>query len=179
MDRCSHQSRFQKVTEYMTPLLYMWVCLYTHTSTHSKCLGGFFIQDRLIPVTSETQQKLLFIFFLLSQSNMGLQGGPASLGRWRALAPSVSGSTVPQSLKSPTGSSASSHQKTRQWVWTTVRAGSQGGTAHFYPYMLLATMQPHGHPNTSGKQRGAAWLCAQQPVFFSCKETETAKFQSA
>lgn len=163
---------------YDSIIVHVGMFVYTHIDPQ-QVFGRYFIQDWLIPVTSETEQKLLFIFFLLSQSNMGLQGGPASLGRWRALAPSVSGSTVPQSLKSPTGSSASSHQKTRQWVWTTVRAGSQGGTAHFYPYMLLATTQPHGHPNTSGKQRGAAWLCAQQPVFFSCKETETAKFQSA
>ena len=145
---------------YDSIIVHVGMFVYTHIDPQ-QVFGRYFIQDRLIPVTSETQQKLLFIFFLLSQSNMGLQGGPASLGRWRALAPSISGSTVPQSLKSPTGSSASSHQEKRQWVWTIVRARSQGGTAHFYPYMLLATMQPHGHPNTSGKQRGAAWLCAQ------------------
>ena len=141
--------------------------------------GKCFIQDRLTPVISETEHRNSFIYlFFLSQSNMDLQGGPASLGHWRALAPSISASTVPQSLKSPTGSSASSHQKKRQWVWTIVRARSQGGTAHFYPYVLLAKMQPHGHPNTSGKQRGATWLCARQPVSFSRKETKTEKCQS-
>ena len=70
MDRCSHQSRFQKVTEYMTPVLYTWVCLYTHTSTHSKCLGGTLIQDRLIPVTSETEHRNSYSFFFSYHSQI-------------------------------------------------------------------------------------------------------------